>query len=137
MKTLWLKALGVTGHPVDDDWRSKTPLEKKVMFPRKPHIRPGDRLVYYAVGDGVIFAEGETRSIPYYEKTAVGKDGRHYPWWVDMHIDHGVEFVHKGIPLNGISVGERKLSKLMQRRSHIRLEPAEYKAAVRALSEQV
>lgn len=140
MATLWLKALGLNGYPVVDDWANKlhgpqkATLDKKVMFPRKPHIKPGDRLVYYAVGKGVIFAEGEALSIPYEDQPIVAQDGRPYPWWVDVRIDHRRTFVHQGIPLNTISVSDRQLSLLMRRRSHIRLTRAEYNAAVRALS---
>lgn len=140
MATFWLKALGLSGHPVQDDWANKlhyghqkAQLDKRVMFPRKPRIKPGDRLVYYAVGNGVIFAEGEALSIPYEEESFIGPDKRPYPWWVNMRIDHRREFIHDGIPLNDISVGERELSRLMRRRSHIRLTRAEYNAAVRAL----
>lgn len=140
MATFWLKALGLSGNPVRDDWTNrlhgpqKATLDKKVMFPRKPSIKPGDRLVYYAVGKGVIFAEGEALSIPYEDQSFVGPDGRTYPWWVDVRIDHSREFVRQGVPLGTISVSDRPLSLLMRRRSHIRLTRAEYNAAVRALS---
>lgn len=140
MPTFWLKALGVSGSPMSDHWGTKknppfgATLYEKVMFSRKPSIKQEDRLVYYAVGKGVIIAEGEAISIPYEAKGFEGSDKRPYPWWVNVRIDRSREFIHDGTPLEQISVGDRELSRIMRRRSHIRLTRAEYNAAVRALS---
>lgn len=138
MATCWLKSLGLGTLRAPDDWAKKThgsrkaTLDQAVMFPRRPSVQPSDRLVYYATGWGVIFAEGEATSFPYEDRSFV-EEGRTWPWWVNVRLDHSREFIHDGVPLNTISIDGRDLSRVMMRRSHIRLSPKEYAAAVRAL----
>ncbi len=137
MPDLWLKTLGLGMLRAPDDWANrphgprKVKLDQAVMFPHRPSVMPGDRLVYYAAGWGVIFAEGEAISVPYEDRSYV-EAGRTWPWWVNVRLDHRREFIHDGVPLDAISVG-RDLRRLMRRRSHIRLTRAEYDAAVRVL----
>lgn len=144
MPKFWLKALGMgmgkpgeplePGEPLRDDWTELDNglLKRRVMFPRRPSVERGDRIVYYSAGRGrgLIFAEGEVTSYPYEERS----DRRpRYPWWVDVRLDLGCDFIHDGVPLETLSVDGRDLRRLMRRRSHIRLTPREYEAAIRAL----
>lgn len=136
MPNFWLKALGMgeRGEPLRDDWTNLEDglLEHRVMFPRRPSVERGDRIVYYAAGRErrLIFAEGEATSYPYHE----GRDKRpQYPWWVNLRIDLKRDFIHDGVPLDALSVDGRDLPKLMRRRSHIKLSRKEYEAAIRVL----
>lgn len=134
MRDFWLKALGMgaRGEPLPDDWKSWKSglLGKALIFPRRPNIERGDGLILYAAGTRLIFAVGEATSYPYQ------RDGDSpWPWHIDIHYTHSRDFVHDGIPLTAIDVEGRGLPKLMRRRSHIRLRPREYDAAMQLLGE--
>jgi len=139
MTDFWLKALGTGTERLVDAWADKKhgagrkTLDKAVMFPRRPSIARGDRIVYSAAGSGLVFAEGEVVSFPY-EDDSFSDSTRRYPWWVNVRIDHRREFIHDGVPLDALSVDGRNLRKLMRRRSHVRLSPKEYRAALDALA---
>ena len=131
MKEFWLKALGTTADPMPDDWRSITVLTHSATFGRHPSVKAGDGIVYYATGKGLVFAAGLVTSYPY---QAESPTETHWPWRVNVRLDHQKDFIHDGVPLEDLSVGERDLKVSMRRRSHIRLSQAEYDAAVGALS---
>jgi hypothetical protein len=100
------------------------------MFPRRPNVERGDRIVYYAPGWKLVFAEGEATSYPYEERS---DKLPHYSWWVNIRLELKRDVVHDGIPLDALSVDGRDLPLRMLRRSHIKLTPKEHDAAVRAL----
>ena len=64
MAEYWLKALGMgaRGQQMPDDWRNIKVLTEHATFRRNSSLKPGDRIVYYAAGKGLLFAEGEVTS---------------------------------------------------------------------------
>lgn len=155
MQEFWLKALGMGprddspgsiqhGERISYNWveaeRQRGLLEKldngsltyRVLFRRQPRsIERGDRIVFYAPGWKLVFAEGEVISYPYNEPS---DRFPHFTWCVNVRVDRKRDFIHDGIPLNALSVDGRDLPLRMLRRSHIRLTQSEYEAAKRALS---
>ena len=134
MDSYWLKALG--GGPrvgrLPDDWREvdNRLFERHVTFAQNSSIEPGDALVLYAAGWGAFFAVGAAESYPYKH----GDD--HWPWRVDLSLQHSVPFIHSGVPLQVLNIDGRDLRVAMKRRSHIRLSHDEYQTAVKALQER-
>src|SRR3954449_3233974 len=67
-----LKLLGMPKDPLPEIWwRERPEIRERVFFGRRPNlIRPGDRLIYYAIGgDGKCVAEAEvtgeaTQNVP-------------------------------------------------------------------------
>jgi hypothetical protein len=52
----WIKVAGSSQRPFTRDaWE---PLSERSLFPRRPSIRGGDRLVVYAAGSGAVYGEG-------------------------------------------------------------------------------
>jgi hypothetical protein len=52
----WIKVAGSSARPFTrDDWE---PLSERSLFPRRPSIRGGDRLIVYAAGSGAVYGEG-------------------------------------------------------------------------------
>lgn len=131
----WVKALGSAGDPLPDDWRTIPELESSVMFARKPMIRRGDKIVYYAAGHRLVFAHGEVVSHPYQPAT-LPKGLEEYPWYVDVRLEYAEDYIRHGVPLSELSVGERMITASIRRRSHIQLIHAEYLAALDALVPQ-
>ena len=125
--TWWLKAFGVPGHPVEDDWKSHKGglLTRAATFPRNSGVRPGDRLVYYTVGLGVVFAVYEAISLPYQEDPSDD-----WGWHVKVKPIIELDFVHDGVPLDDRNVNGRDLRRSIRQHSAIRLAEVEGKAAL-------
>jgi hypothetical protein len=135
MDDFWIKALGegARGERLQDDWRSFENgfFEKYLTFAQNSSFEPDDRVVLYAAGWGAFFAVGTVRSYPYEHD-----DDSRWRWRVDFSVDHAVPYLHHGIPLRRLNVADRDLRVSMRRRSHIRLMPSEYDAAVAAIVEK-
>ena len=129
----WLKALGMgaRGEQMPDNWRNIDVLTSHATFKRKSRFQPGDKVVYYASGKGLVFAEGDVTSAPYYHQES-GIESN-WPWRVDVEINSSVDFIPRGPRLDEASVEERELSRSIRQESHIRLTEAEYQAAVDAI----
>jgi hypothetical protein len=130
----WLKLLGggARGKPLRNDWQNERRglLLTAATFGKRPRMRVGDGIVYYASGRRLIFAAGEV------EKAAVDSgDGTDWPWRVEVSLPLKVEFVSDGVPLDHLDVGARPgpLKDSIKQKSYIRLRPEEYDAAVRGL----
>ena len=132
-KEYWLKSLGMgaRAEQMPDDWRRIRRLTHAATFRRHPSVKTGDEIAYYASGKGIVFATGRVRSHPY-EAKEVGAESN-WPWQVDVDIEESVEFIHNGVPLEDLNVGERDLRRSIRQKSHVRLTPAEYRAAVEGL----
>ncbi len=126
----WLKLLGTTGHQMRDDWQNEGERSKDFVASRKRMtMRPGDRIVCYATGIGSVFAVGTVTSFPYEEP-----DDEGFEWRVGVTLENPKEFLHEGVTLEQLNVDGRDLRKSIKRQSHIKLTPAEFEAAVRALA---
>lgn len=127
----WLKAFGLVQTPLDDEWKRHKNglLTRKATFPRRSGVRPGDTLVYYAVGQRVVFGAYEATSLPF---NAEPDD----PW--GWHVKVGpivdVDFVHDGVPLEALNVDGRDLRRSIRQHSAIRLTLVEGEAAVSELA---
>lgn len=129
----WIKAVGFAKNQLPYEWKERHRLTEAVMFKKKPgSVRKGDRIVYYAAGTGLIFAEGEVTSFAYHAPHRL-PDLPDFPWFVDVRLDIAPPNIKNGAPLQAVSVGDRSVSALMRRRSHMRLSEQEYLAAVDAL----
>jgi len=129
--TFWLKAFGVVRAPVDDDWKRHKNglLTRTATFPRRSGIRPGDQLVYYAVGQRVVFGVYEATSLPFN-----AEPGDPWGWHVKVASLVEVEFVHDGVPLENLNVDGRDLRRSIRQHSAIRLTAPEGEAAVSELN---
>jgi len=127
----WLKAFGLPGSLLDDDWKNHKGglLTRRATFPRRPGVRPGDRLVYYAVGYGVVFAVYEARSLPFH-----AEPDDDWGWHVRVERVLDVDFVHDGVLLDDLNVGGRDLRRSIRQHSAIRLSDSEGEAAAQELS---
>ena len=127
----WLKALGGGARvgQMPDDWRQIKVLTRAATFRRRPSIKAGDKIVYYGAGWGLVFAAGSVTSHAYYDV-----EDQPWAWKVDVSIEQARDFIHDGVTLDTISVGDRELSRSMRRRSHLRLTEDEYREAIRQLS---
>jgi EVE domain-containing protein len=112
-----------------DDWRQIKVLTQAATFRRRPSIKTGDKIVYYAAGWGLVFAAGTVTSHPYYDP-----EDQPWAWKVDVDVEMYRTFIHEGVALDGLSVDGRELTRSMRRRSHLRLSEAEYREAIRLLS---
>jgi hypothetical protein len=129
----WIKALGYAANPLDDEWEGQYGLTTAVMFKSRPMVEKGDRIVYYASGTKLIFAEGEVTSHPYSDAKRI-PDLPDFPWFVDVRLDIKKSHLRHGAPIGALSVGERSVSASMRRRSHIQLTEDEHAAAIKALT---
>ena len=129
----WLKAFGLPGRLLEDDWKNhkSSLLTNTATFPRRPGVRPGDHLVYYAVGHGVVFAVYRARSLPFH-----ADPGDDWGWHVKVEPIVDVDFVHDGVPLEDLNVDGRDLRRSIRQHSAIRLSDSEGDAAVSELSER-
>ena len=95
-------------------------------------MRPGDRLVYYAVGLGVVFAVFEAISLHYQEDPSD-------PWGCYLKVTPIIEvdFVHDGVPLEDLNLDGRDLLRSIRQHSAIRLDDIEGKAALAALAQRL
>ena len=126
--------MGAREQQLPDDWASigNGLFHRAATFGGRPGMRTGDRIVLYASGWGVIFAVGEVTSLPYRH---IDEGEEDWPWRVNVALARSRQFLHDGVPLDVLNVEERDLRNTIKRRSHLRLSPTEYDAAVRALSD--
>ncbi|HME04817.1 MAG TPA: hypothetical protein VKG38_17470 [Solirubrobacteraceae bacterium] len=128
----WLKMLGTTERPMQDDWLHEGNRTKEFFTSRKRmSMRPGDRVAYYATGLGSVFALGTVTSFAY-QRPDENREG--FEWRVDVNLDDASrEFIHEGVPLEVVSVDGRDLRGSIKQQSHIKLTPAEFGAIEKAL----
>src|SRR4051794_39263487 len=104
----WLKGLGGGAREqlLRDDWQNERAglLLRSATFGRRPAMRTGDGIVYYAVGHRVIFAAGSVTSLPWKEES---HDDTRWPWRVRVNLPLLVQFVHDGVPLDELNVDGR------------------------------
>ncbi len=133
MRRYWLKALGSAANPIADDWTTAANgiLTRHATFARKPDVRAGDSVIYYAAGSKLIFAEGDVTSHPYEN----GNDSPAWPWRVDVELEVAKRFVHDGARLELLNVptSRNAVGLRIKRRSHVQLSEEEFEAGVRAL----
>ena len=121
----FLKALGHASGPLPADWMTAVRLHR-TGFPRRPRIRPGDRLVYYASVWQAIFAVAEVTSAP---------DDRHglserWPWTVEVELLLAIPDLANAPPVQACGVAPRSMSQ----HSHIRISPEHYRRAVETIA---
>jgi hypothetical protein len=126
----WLKAFGLVQSQLEDDWKRHKNglLTHTATFPRRSGVRPGDTLLYYAVGQRVVFAAYEATSLPFNADPADA-----WGWHVKVVPIIDVDFVHDGVPLESLNVNGRDLRRSIRQHSAIRLTDAEGEAAVSEL----
>lgn len=123
--------MGARGEQMPDNWRDIEVLTRHATFKRQSSLRPGDKVVYYASGKGLMFAEGDVTSGPYYlQQSGIESN---WPWRVDVEINSSVDFIPRGASLDEASVEGRDLKRSIRQKSHIRLSEAEYQAAAEAI----
>jgi hypothetical protein len=132
--TYWLKAFGLVQSPLEDDWKRHKDglLTRTATFPRRSAVRPGDTLIYYAVGQRVVFAAYEATSLPFN-----ADPGDAWGWHVKVAPIVDVDFVHDGVPLESLNVDGRDLRRSIRQHSAIRLTNAEGEAAVSELGNRM
>src|SRR4051794_1686024 len=129
----WLKSLGTVKEQIPTTGLASTSwVTEDIGFPVDPSVAPGDRLVLYASGKGVIFGVVEVNLRP-------ELDNREAPWSYRVRVRARLvlDDLARAPDLNTASVGSRSLRKSVQQQSHIRLQSAEYEAAVAALEAAV
>jgi hypothetical protein len=129
--TNWLKLIGTSAEPLKDAWLDERDFFRGyATFPRRPGIKPGDGIAYYATGIGSVFAFGSVTTFPY------EVEGEHdgYPWRAGVALDTWRTFVHEGIPLDLLSIDGRDLRGSIKQKSHIALSDAEFAAISPALA---
>src|SRR5438270_2470776 len=111
----WLKSLGYADEKrrMPDRWDSvqDIDLRKSVSFPQRPDVRPGDGIVMYASGTGLVFAAADATSFPYKQNDS------DWPWWVDIEIVAAVDHIRHGLPLDALAVDRREHNVRIRRRS--------------------
>lgn len=129
----WIKSLGTAKQQIPHSGLATTTwVTEDIGFPTDPSVRPGDRLVLYASGTGRIFGVVEVMLSP-------SLDNRAAPWSYRCPVRARlvIDELQRAPTLDAANVGSRNLRKSIQRRSHMRLESAEYDAAVLALEDAV
>jgi hypothetical protein len=123
---VWLKAIGAQGWPVDEIWWDERNRSQGVDFPYRPKsVKPGDLMVLYAAGLGVLIGVAEVAGAWYRADTHP-----RWPWRVDIKMVASRP-ASQGIPLD-ILAGERPIGKSIRQRSHIRLSDDEAAKALEA-----
>lgn len=124
---VWLKAIGAQGWPVDEVWwDGEHRRAQGVDFPYRPKgVKPGDVLVLYAAGRGVLIGIAKVTGAWY-------RADLHprWPWRVDVDI-LARRPVSEGVPLD-VLASERPIGKSIRQRSHIRLSDVEAEKALQA-----
>jgi hypothetical protein len=125
MPGYWLKAVGHARGPLPEDWiDSRAALLRSTGFPRRPRMRPGDRLVLYASVWRRVFALAEVLGEP--ER----REHPRWPWTVPIETLLVVPVLDAAPPVEAIGVAARSMSQ----QSHIRLRAEHYDLAVEALA---
>lgn len=135
--TSWLKLIGCSQKPITEspfygDYKDPTIGFRKA---KRPGIRKGDHLFLYAPGGSKrIFALAEAISDP--EKN-IDYDPQEYgscQWNITVRYLINLP-VDSGIHIDEVNI-ERTLTRSIQRQSHIKLLPEEYKLAFGKLREK-
>ncbi len=125
MPGYWLKAVGHAGGPPSEGWFDERPeLLRRTGFPRRPRIRPGDRLVLYAAVWRRVFALAEAVGEPR------ERDHPRWPWTVEIETLLLVPVLDAAPPVEAIGVAARSMSQ----QSHIRITAEHYRRAVEAIA---
>lgn len=128
----FLKAHGTGARPLPDRWlASGTSLVApgRTAFPRRPRMRPGDRLVLYAAGWRCVFGVAEVSGEPTTEAPSPADPAR-WPWSVPVELLVVVPLLSNAPPVEAIGVAPRSMSQ----QSHIRLERHHLDLAIEALA---
>jgi hypothetical protein len=107
---------------------STSSVTEDIGFPVDPSVKPGDRLVLYASGKGLIFGVVEVNLQP-------ELDNREAPWSYRVRVRPRlvIDDLARAPAIDVVSAGTRNIRRSVRQQSHIRLETAEYEAAVPAL----
>jgi hypothetical protein len=127
--TFWVKSLGTSTDRVPSaGLASISWITDDIGFPVDPAVRPGDRLVLYASGHGVIFGVVEVNLPP-------SLDNRARPWSYRVPVRPRLvlDELDRCPELAVVSDGSRDVRKSIRQQSHIRISEAEYLAATQAL----
>jgi len=130
----WLKAVGHAKGPLPEAWladpeRAAVRLSR-TGFPRRPRMRPGDRLVLYASVWKRVFAIAEVTTEPSDAAPPGGAPrSQRWPWWVAIEPLVVIPHLENAPPVEAIGVPPRSMSQ----QSHIRLTPRQHELAVEAL----
>jgi hypothetical protein len=120
----WIKVAGSSQRPFTrDDWE---PLSERSLFPRRPSIRGGDRLVVYAAGSGAVYGEGRIFAVQEVVSDVPEPSG-HERWKWQLHVRElvSVPRLSHAPTLWQIGVAARSLSQ----HSHIALTPEQGRTA--------
>jgi hypothetical protein len=120
----WIKVAGSSESPFTrDDWE---PLSERSLFPRRPTIRGGDRLIVYAAGSGAVYGEGRIFAVQEVISDVPEPSGHpRWKWALRVRTLHAVPRLSHAPTLWQIGVAARSLSQ----HSHISLTPEQGEAA--------
>ena len=125
MPEYWLKAVGHARGPLPEDWiDSRAALLRSTGFPRRPRMRPGDRLVLYASVWRRVFALAEVLGEP--ER----REHPRWPWTVAIETLLVVPVLDAAPPVEAIGVAARSMSQ----HSHIAIGAEHYRRALDAIA---
>src|SRR4051812_5144347 len=115
--TDWLKSWGLPSDRLEDDWKNLKNgfLTRRATYRRRPSVRPGDRLFYYAVGHRVVFGLYKVLSLPF---QAEGDD--EWDWHVKVEPIVDLDALHDGIPVEDLNVAGRNLLISVRQKAAIR-----------------
>ncbi len=121
MSKYWLKLIGTSERHCPDIYDDLYVESRGRM--RMHQIRPGDRMILYAVGrDKRVFALAEVTSKVY--------DSGNPEWPYKVNIKYEVNLpVDEGVHIDEISTPIRDLRRSLRQRAYIKLLPEEYKQA--------
>jgi hypothetical protein len=120
----WIKVAGSGEHPFTrDDWQ---PLSERSLFPRRPSIRGGDRLVVYAAGSGAVYGEGRIFAVQEVVSDEPEPSGHaRWKWQHRVRVLASVPLLSHAPTLWQIGVAARSLSQ----HSHISLSEEQGRTA--------
>ena len=127
--TAFLKAHGTGDAPLPDHWMtagSRLVTSGRTGFPRRPRMRPGDRLVLYASRWKCIFGVAEVLSEPEADASVSVR----WPWSVTVELLVVVPVLSNAPPVEAIGVAPRSMSQ----QSHILLEERHFDLELDALA---
>jgi hypothetical protein len=121
--TYWLKIAGTAKEPYDrgdwaprhQGWRDR--YGEAQMFPRRPSVTPGDRLIMYAAGSHLHFREGRIYAVEEVVSEPEPSAHARWPWQVRSRIVAAGPRLEHCPTITDIDVERRSV----RRQSHIRL----------------
>ena len=124
----WIKVAGTSESPfIRDDWPA---LGERSLFPRRPAIRGGDRLIVYAAGSGAVYGEGRIFAIQEVVSAEPEHSGHErWRWALQVRTLAAVPLLSHAPALWQIGVAARSLSQ----HSHIRLTGEQGREAERLI----